>query len=177
MKSQFGYFLHFIVFLLTLWSRHKLCQMHQVQIWPFSKNVLIFLHPCKSTIVELRNLESLVLSHNRLTEVNSSILGCGKLVELEVDSNFLEFLDPLIIHAPSLVWLVVDNNPNLVIPDVVLSAHHLQVISGIDEVQEIVPGVFMGGPRFCKDKEGLKKKKITHILRMNNLGYPGYRRR
>eukprot|EP01129_Flabellula_baltica_P009841 TRINITY_DN4096_c0_g1_i1.p1 TRINITY_DN4096_c0_g1~~TRINITY_DN4096_c0_g1_i1.p1 ORF type:complete len:256 (-),score=56.94 TRINITY_DN4096_c0_g1_i1:16-783(-) len=141
--------------------------------------------------IHLESLSRITCRNNLLTEFPFVFTQMRQLVNLNLSGNQIVHVPPEIGNLVHLKELNLDNNPKLheipetmgelvnleflsiegtsvhseTIPDEVLSLQSCIIVLKYHEVQEIVPGVFLGGENIDLEKgERLREWGITHVL-------------
>jgi len=126
-------------------------------------------------LVNLTYVENITLSHNRIREIPDWIgTTLPNLKELSLEWNQIETI-PISINKSSLEWIVIEDNPIKDIPDDVLGNENLNIMLYFDNMQEVMPGLFIGSHFFEKNmKNELKNKGVSHILFLVHKSLPSH---
>jgi len=113
-----------------------------------------------------KELVTLHLDNNLIAEIPADLATMPNLNELALNNN-------KIVHVPKnlaeskLEWLVLENNPIQTLPVELLNAVNINIVFGLEDMQEVFPGVYLGGQSQETKLEILQKTGITHILGLN----------
>jgi len=127
-------------------------------------------------VFSLKKLEQLTLTSNQISVISEDIVHMTSLKELSIDKNQLEDVPAFIANCPQLEWIILEGNPiQQELPDEMLTKESLNIIYLFEEMQEVVPGVFIGSHSYERRmKDVLKEKGITHILFVLNKANPSH---
>jgi len=127
-------------------------------------------------LASLPRLEQLTLTGNKIGTIPDEIIGMTSLKELALDKNNIRVLPQSLIQNTTLEWLVLEENPFLEsIPDEILMKENLNLIIHYEDMQQVIPGLYIGSHSYEKRmKNTLKEKGITHILFLVHKSIPSH---